>query len=84
MTDVIGVLTVLLALAIPGIAMPLMWVRMKQVRKQTYDGREQRARETPWQEPLEPGGGARTHAPNDDLIALGDTARHGRWPLDNQ
>jgi hypothetical protein len=71
----------------PFIAMPLLWRRMKRVRDQSYRERETPAREQPWQERIEDESGltlARDHAPNDDLIGLGDRARHSRWPIDNQ
>ncbi|MCW3835927.1 hypothetical protein ACFQ1E_07740 [Sphingomonas canadensis] len=88
MSQAFQVLFLIFAVAFPFIAMPLMWRRMKRVRGQVYGEREEPLHEQPWQEPAGEAGAerglARSSSPNDELIALGDRARHGRWPLDNQ
>jgi hypothetical protein len=74
--------------ALPFVAMPLMWRRMKRVQAQTYGSGEDKLQPQPaWEEALEGDGSvtlARVHHPNDDLIALGEKGRHARWPLNNE
>ncbi|RHW18141.1 hypothetical protein D1610_06555 [Sphingomonas gilva] len=79
----LGNFLILLAMLFPFIAMPLLWRRMKRVRAQAYRQSKPERREQHWEEGLGADGGRR-HAPNDDLIGLGEKSRHGRWPLDNQ
>ncbi|MFL9841647.1 hypothetical protein ABS767_11790 [Sphingomonas sp. ST-64] len=88
MGNMLALLIILGGIAFPFIAMPLLWRRMKRVRDASYDAA--RAREpvrTPWEENEARGDGlatTRRDDPNEALIALGDRARHSRWPLDNQ
>ncbi|WP_439538632.1 hypothetical protein [Sphingomonas sp.] len=88
MTDIVALLIIVGGIAFPFIAMPLLWRRMKRVRDASY--REARAKERPhtaWEESApRPDGLATTrrHDPNEELIDLGDRARHSRWPLSNE
>lgn len=71
----------------PFVAMPLLWRRMKRVRDSAYSDSEPMGREARWQETVETRDGlnlVHSHDPNEDLIALGDRARHAHWPLSNQ
>ena len=74
----------LAALAFPFVAAPWMWRRMKRVRRESYRGGKAAPNRPGWQEPLESDNGlhlARMSSPNEDLIDLGDRARHAYWPL---
>lgn len=88
MTDLIALLILLGGVAFPFIAMPLLWRRMKRVRDAAYrEARAKEATETAWEESDPRADGlatTRRHDPNDALIALGDRARHSRWPLSNE
>lgn len=83
----LGSFLILVALLFPFIAMPLLWRRMKRVRDQTYRQGTPQPHEEHWEEGFGADQGVnrgRKHAPNEDLIGLGEKSRHGRWPLDNQ
>lgn len=86
MSDILNLLFVLACIAAPVVAMPLLWRRMKRVRAQTYAARDPLPPATPWRDTVQDRNGLsldRAHAPNDELIALGDKAAHARWPIDN-
>ncbi|MDB5705841.1 MAG: hypothetical protein JWN66_2957 [Sphingomonas bacterium] len=80
-------LTVLIGTVLfPFVAMPLLWRRMKRVRDGAYEESAPQRREPTWQEPLATRDGlnlVHTHDPNEELIGLGDKARHSHWPLNN-
>jgi hypothetical protein len=89
MAGVLQDLLVLGLVASPFVAMPLMWRRMKRVRASAHAHatEDELPPQPAWEEALEREGGitlARAHHPNDDLIGLGDKARHARWPLTNE
>jgi len=72
--------------ALPFVAMPLLWRRMKKVRAQSYAAREQEPQQQPWEEATHGTEGlnvGRRSNPNDELIALGEHARQSRWPINN-
>ena len=79
-------LVILAGFVTPFIAMPLLWRRMKRVRDDVYREAQTHPGEQPWEEKVDEQHGlnlVRTSKPNDDLIGLGEKARHSRWPLDN-
>lgn len=87
MREIIRSILILALYLSPIIAMPLLWRRMKKVRAQAHRQKELLPRQQPWEEPVETSHGvnlARRSSPNEELIGLGDNARHGRWPIDNQ
>jgi len=87
MSGFIAAMTLIAALAFPFIMMPLMWRRMKRVRASSYETSEPARREAMWEETVTTRDGlnvVHTHDPNEDLIALGEKARHAPWPLINQ
>lgn len=66
-------------IAFPFIMMPLLWRRMKRVRNQTDEKSEPVPREVVWEETVATRDGlslVHTHDPDEDLIALGEKARH--------
>ncbi|MBZ9647923.1 hypothetical protein K9B33_10235 [Sphingobium sp. 3R8] len=86
MNDIVNLGIFFVCLALPFVAMPLLWRRMKRVRNETYQHRKQERRAQPWEESLGSDGEvrlARSGSPNDDLIDLGSKARETRWPIDN-
>ncbi|SEK01771.1 hypothetical protein SAMN05518849_12735 [Sphingobium sp. AP50] len=86
MNDIINLAIVLGCLALPFVAMPLLWRRMKRIRNQTYQQQKQDRRAQPWEESLGTDGKvrlARSGSANEDLIDLGSKARETRWPIDN-
>ena len=87
MSGFIAAMMLIGAIAFPFVMMPLMWRRMKRVRNQSYEKSEPVRREAVWEETVATHDGlnvVHTHDPNDDLIALGEKARHAPWPLINQ
>lgn len=87
MGEIIRSILILILYLSPIIAMPLLWRRMKKVRARIHGQEAARPRQQPWEEPVETSHGvnlARRSSPNEELIGLGDKARHGRWPIDNQ
>lgn len=87
MGEALNLLLVIACAAFPFIAMPLLWRRMKRVRNQAYSGSEAQSHEAPWREAVRTGDGLtldHAHSPNEELIALGEKGKQGRWPLDNQ
>lgn len=86
MKDFLGFVLFIGGIALPFIAMPLLWRRMKRVRDQSYRESRRQARAEPWQEPLSTDKGlslGRQSNINDDLIDLGNRASQTRWPIDN-
>lgn len=74
------------AVAFPFVAMVLMWRRMKKVRDKAYRESEVPNRTEAWEDVTERDRGlhlVRPNKPSEELIDMGDKARHSRWPLDN-
>lgn len=77
----------LVAALFPFIAMPLLWRRMKRVRDHAYNKAPPPKREAAWEEALQTRDGVNlvhSNEADENLIALGDRARHTHWPLNNQ
>lgn len=75
------------AVAFPFIAMFLMWRRMKKVRDKAYHESASQSHAQAWENVIEREAGlnlVRPNKPSEELIDMGDKARHSRWPLDNQ
>ncbi|TAK07685.1 MAG: hypothetical protein EPO38_12410 [Rhizorhabdus sp.] len=72
------------ALLFPFVAMPLLWRRMKRVRDEAYRASKTAPPPPDWEESVATHDGlnvVRVNQPNDELIALGDRARHSNWPI---
>ena len=52
MNDIINLAIVLGCLALPFVAMPLLWRRMKRIRNETYQQQKQDRRAQPWEDSL--------------------------------
>ena len=75
------------AIAFPFVAMFWMWRRMKKIRDKAYHESADPNRAQAWEEVIERENGlnfVRSNTPSEELIDMGDKARHSRWPLDNQ
>jgi hypothetical protein len=86
MSVALNLLIVVAAVAFPFVMMPILWRRMRHVQRQVLHGQEKDSAPAFWEESDTRDGGlavTRRGAPNEELIALGDRARHGRWPIDN-
>jgi hypothetical protein len=87
MSGFVGAMTLIGAVIFPFVMMPLLWRRMKRVRDQSYAERTPQRHTAMWEETVDTRDGltiGHSHDPNDDLIALGEKARHAPWPLINQ
>ena len=84
MAGFVHALVIVAAIAFPFVAMPLLWRRMKRVRDVAYRGSEPPHQQPDWQESVPARDGlsvTRASQSNDELIALGDRARHSNWPI---
>ena len=86
MKDMFHLIFTLAAVLFPFAAMWLLWRRMKRVRDNAYRDRQQQPHVDGWQEGVAARDGltaSHVNEPNEELIALGDRARHSNWPISN-
>lgn len=87
MREALNLLVVAAAAAFPLLMMPILWRRMRRVQRQVFRGQEKDAAVAGWEESDARDADVRVTRRgdvNEELIALGDRARHSRWPLTNE